>query len=163
MYSLLETNYFPNSGDTEYAEKERNKIEAKLLKHMKSTVPKKYHEILTPDYSVACKRRIFDATWFPGLNDPKIELTTLPLTKLGPDTVTLGPGRLYPSMDTNSTAPSHEVTIPADVIILANGFATTEWLHPLDITGRGGKKLHEVFKERGGPQMYVLFLLKYRK
>jgi cation diffusion facilitator CzcD-associated flavoprotein CzcO len=41
------------------------------------------------------------------------------------------------------------------VIILANGFETTEWLHPLEITGRGGKKLHDVFNERGGPQMYM--------
>jgi hypothetical protein len=29
---------------------------------MKKIVPKKYHEILTPDYGVGCKRRIFDAT-----------------------------------------------------------------------------------------------------
>ena len=98
---------------------------------------------------------IFDASWFQGLNDPAVELTTLPLTSISEDSVTLGPGRTYPSSDVPSSAPSHEVTIPADVIILANGFETTEWLHPLDITGRNGAKLHDVFKERGGPQMYM--------
>ena len=142
-------------GSDEYHEKERNKLEDQLLAHMRKTVPKKYHEILTPDYSVGCKRRIFDATWFPGLNDPTIALTTLPLTSIAEKSVTLGPGRTYPPLSRTSTTPSHSVTIPADVIILANGFEVTEWLHPLEITGRGGKKLHDVFKERGGPQMYM--------
>jgi cation diffusion facilitator CzcD-associated flavoprotein CzcO len=58
-------------------------------------------------------------------------------------------------MEKASSAPSHQVEIPADVIILANGFQTTEWLHPLEITGRDGKKLHDVFEERGGPQMWM--------
>lgn len=143
-------------GSDEYHAKERAKLERQLLAHMKKTVPEKYHEILTPNYGVGCKRRIFDATWLPGLNDPAIELTTLPLTSVGENTVTLGPGRTYPDPSkTSSSVPSHEVTIPADVIVLANGFETTNWLHPLDITGRGGKKLHDVFDERGGPQMYM--------
>jgi len=141
-------------GDTEYNAKERQKLEAKLLKHMLTSVPAKYHEMLTPNYSVACKRRIWDSSWFLGLNDPLIELTTLPLTSLGEKSVTLGPGRSYPPKDVQSTVPSHEITLPADVIILANGFAVTEWLHPLEVTGRGGVNLHDVFDERGGPQMY---------
>jgi len=98
---------------------------------------------------------IFDASWLQALNDPAIDLTTLPLTSISENSVTLGPGRNYPPIDTPSLAPSHEVNLPADVIILANGFETTEWLHPLDITGRNGVKLHEVFEERGGPQMYM--------
>lgn len=137
-------------GSEDYHQKERRKLEDKLLAHMKGTVPEKYHEILTPDYGVGCKRRIFDAAWFPALNDPKIDLTTLPLTSIAENTVTLGPGRTYPKDDSHE-----EKTIPADVIILANGFETTEWLHPLEITGRGGIKLHSVFEARGGPQMYM--------
>ncbi|CZR60949.1 related to ACB 4-hydroxyacetophenone monooxygenase [Phialocephala subalpina] len=143
-------------GSGDYHEKERRKLETQLLARMKSIVPEKYHEILTPNYGVGCKRRIFDKTWFESLNGPAVELTTLPLTSIGEKTVTLGPGRTYPdAKDTTSSAPSHEVTIPADVIVLANGFETTKWLHPLDITGRGGKKLHDVYDERGGAQMYM--------
>lgn len=143
-------------GSGEWSQKERKKLEDELLARMKKTVPKKYHEILTPDYGVGCKRRIFDATWLPGLNDPTIELTTLPLTSIGEKTVTLGPGRTYPDPKiTTSSAPAHEVTIPADVIILANGFQTTKWLHPLDITGKGGRKLHDSFDQQGGPSMYM--------
>lgn len=143
-------------GTSEWSQKERAKLEVQLLAHMKKSVPPKYHEILTPNYGVCCKRRIFDATWFPGLNDDNIELTTLPLTSLQEKSVTLGPGRTYPpESDTTSKAPNHEVTIPADVIVLANGFEIIKWLHPLEVYGRDGKSLEEVFDERGGPQMYM--------
>ncbi len=137
--------------------KERRKpVEASLIKHMKNTVPEKYHDILTPDYGVGCKRRIFDATWFPGLNDPKINLTTQPLTSIQPRGVTLGPGRTYPDpKDVNSKAPTDEVKLPADTIILANGFELTTWLHPLRIYGNDGKLMQDVWDERGGPQAYM--------
>jgi hypothetical protein len=39
-------------GSEDYHAKERKAVEDKLLAHMKKTVPKKYHEILTPDYGV---------------------------------------------------------------------------------------------------------------
>ncbi|TAQ89444.1 hypothetical protein B7494_g2205 [Chlorociboria aeruginascens] len=143
-------------GSQAYHEKERKILEADLLKYMEKQVPKKYHEILTPNYSVGCKRRIFDAAWLPALNDPRMELTTLPLTNIAEKSVTLGPSHIYPDpKDTTSSTPSSHVTIPADVIILANGYEITKWLHPLKIIGRGGKDLHEVFKERGGPQLYM--------
>jgi len=142
-------------GSEDYHAKERAKLETKLLKHMKKTVPEKYHKVLTPDYGVGCKRRIFDATWFPGLNDPGIELTTLPLTSVSSNSVTLGPGRTYPAPEKQQNLGPDELTVPADVIVLANGFQTTQWLHPLEITGRHGKKIHDVWEERGGPQMYM--------
>ena len=133
----------------------RKRHEKALLKHMKKSVPEKYHDILTPDYGVGCKRRIFDATWFPGLNDAKIELTTQPLTRLQPKAAVIGPGRSYPPLDKESKAPTDERTVPADVIILANGFEVTTWLAPIQIIGRQGAVMAEVWKERGGPQAYM--------
>jgi cation diffusion facilitator CzcD-associated flavoprotein CzcO len=87
------------------------------------------------------------------LNDPKIELTTLKISSVGEKSVTLGPQR--DPNDETVKAPNHQVTIPADVIILANGFETTQWFHPITVIGREGQKLNEVFKERGGAQMYM--------
>ncbi|KAI9677020.1 MAG: hypothetical protein M1817_006859 [Caeruleum heppii] len=143
-------------GDEEHNRKARAKLEVELLDHMKENVPEKYHEMLTPDYDVCCKRRIFDATWFPGLNDPRIELTTLPLTSVDERSVTLGPGRTYPDQSkAGSKVPTEQVKKPADAIILANGFDVSEWLHPLRIRGRGGKLLHDVWRERGGAQAYL--------
>jgi len=156
IFFYAELDFYKIFGRDERSEKARAKIEAQLLKHMKATVPEKYHEILTPDYGVGCKRRIFDASWFPGLNDPRIELTTLPITSIQPREVTLGPGRSYPDpKDETSSVSKEQVKLPADVIILANGFDVTTWLHPLKVIGKGGKLLHDVWDERGGPQAYM--------
>jgi cation diffusion facilitator CzcD-associated flavoprotein CzcO len=140
---------FPN---TPYAEKHRKLYEEKVLDWLKKTVPKKYLEILTPDYSIGCKRRIFDKRWMESLNNPKIELTTMPLTRVKENSVVLGPGVTYPKNASEEDYPEQEV--PADVIVLANGFDTTRWLHPLRVAGKGGKDLVELMEERGGAQAY---------
>jgi cation diffusion facilitator CzcD-associated flavoprotein CzcO len=142
-------------GGGEWNEKERKKVEVALLEHMKKTVPEKYHEILTPDYGVGCKRRIFDHTWFPLLNNDKVELTTLPLTEVKEKSVKLGPGRMYPDPAiTTSKVSNDEKEVPADVIVLANGFDTTRWLHPMTVLGDDGQDLVDTMQERGGPQAY---------
>jgi cation diffusion facilitator CzcD-associated flavoprotein CzcO len=142
-------------GGEKWNENERKKVEKDMLAHMKKTVPEKYHEILTPDYDVGCKRRIFDKNWFPSLANPKIDLTTLPLTEVHESSVTLGPGRAYPNpKNTDSKVSTEQKEIPADVIVLANGFDVTRWLHPLTVLGKGGKDLVNTMQERGGPQAY---------
>ncbi|ESZ93979.1 hypothetical protein SBOR_5644 [Sclerotinia borealis F-4128] len=138
-----------------FGEKERKKLEAECLTYMRSRAPEKYHEILTPNYGIGCKRRIWDANWYSCLNDPKVDLTTLPLKSVGENTVTLGPGRNYPPETITSSAPTNKTIIPADVIVLANGFQTTKWFHPLNVHGKEGQTLQDVFEQRGGPQMYM--------
>jgi len=140
---------FPN---TPYAEKYRKKHEEGLMRRMRRIVPEKYHEILTPDYGVGCKRRIFDKRWYQSLNNPKIELTTQPLTRVKENSVIIGPGAVYPKDAKNGLA---EREVPADVIVLANGFDTTKWLHPLRVAGKDGKDLVDTMDERGGPQAYL--------
>ena len=136
--------------------KAREKFESKMVDRMKSMVPEKYHEILTPNYGIGCKRRIFDEAWYLSLNNPVVELTTLRLNSVQAKSVTLGPGRTYPDPDINdSKAPMTEREVPADVIILANGYETTRWLHPLKIRGKNGHLMADVWKERGGPQAYM--------
>jgi cation diffusion facilitator CzcD-associated flavoprotein CzcO len=137
--------------DTEYTKKHREIYEKQMIQHLHKTVPEKYHEILTPDYGIGCKRRIFDKRWFKSLHDPKIELTTQPMTRVTVRGVVIGPGQIYPA-DAKSDLPEKEV--PADIIILANGFDTVKWLHPLKVVGQGGKEVTQVMEERGGPQAY---------
>jgi cation diffusion facilitator CzcD-associated flavoprotein CzcO len=124
---------FPN---TPYALKHRNLYEKKVLENMRKKVPEKYHEIMTPDYGVGCKRRIFDKRWLKSLNDPKIDLTTQPLNRVTESGIVIGPGATYPPNATAKDYPEKE--IPADIIVLANGFDTTRWLHPLKVVGKGG-------------------------
>ena len=108
--------------------------------------------MLTPNYGVCCKRRIFDETWFQGLNDSRIELTTQPLMSVQAHSITVGPGRCYPDKGPDVVLDQRE--IPADVIVIANGFETTHYLHPLKIKGRGGRDMVEEMEARGGPQAY---------
>ena len=134
----------------------RKRHENYLSKHLERTVPEKYLEILLPNYPVGCKRRVFDSNWLPSLNDPMIELTTRRVTAVRQRSITIGPDRHYPDRDVaDSKALVEQQEIPADVIILANGFDMTGWLFPLRVIGKGGAHLWEVWKERGGPQAYM--------
>ena len=109
--------------------------------------------MLTPNYEPGCKRFVFDNKWLPSMNDPKVELTTQPVTKVNHKTVTLGMGSLYP--DAEKEIESQEREIPVDIIVLANGFETTKYLQPLKVQGKGGKDFVEVMEARGGPQAYM--------
>ena len=153
IFVLTELQFFLLFRMNRVGKEVRKAREKMLLKHMKKTVPEKYHDILTPDYSLGCKRMIFDATWFRSLNDPKIELTTQPLQSLQSKTVTLGAGRTYPPQGNDIKA--EERKIPADAVILANGFELTTWLAPLKIIGKDGTSLQDVWDQRGGPQAYM--------
>ncbi len=155
VFGVLELQFFLLFKMNSIGKAARKKREQELLKHMKKTVPEKYHEMLTPDYSIGCKRMVFDATWFPGLNDPKIELTTQPLQSLQSKTLTVGPGRSYPPQKEDSKESLKERQIPADAIVLANGFDVGTWLAPLKIIGKGGVSMQDVWDERGGPQAYM--------
>lgn len=109
-----------------------------------------YQQILTPDYDVGCKRRIFDTDWLPSLADPRLELTTLGLKSINSTSAILAPSRkTHPS-----EAQVDEREIPCDIIILANGFEVSRWFHPLKVVGLNGESLDFVFDKRGGPQMY---------
>ncbi|KAF1989451.1 FAD/NAD(P)-binding domain-containing protein [Aulographum hederae CBS 113979] len=138
-------------GDKPHNEARRQRYEKALLKYMRKIVPEKYHASLTPDYGVGCKRRIIDSKWFQSLNDPKIELTTRTLTEVKNRSVVLGADRSDSKAGGANPEPKE---IPADVLILANGFDTTRWLHPLKVTGRAGADLVETMESRGGPQAY---------
>ena len=156
VFLAAEVDFFKIFRDTPYNRKARKELESELMRHMKKTVPEKYHEILSPNYSVGCKRRIWDNDWFNCLNDPKVKLTTQPLTSLQPRGATLGPGRDYPDLkDSASKVSTDQVQVPADVIVLANGFEITSWLHPLTVRGKGGALMQDVWDERGGPQAYM--------
>ncbi|OXV11690.1 hypothetical protein Egran_00548 [Elaphomyces granulatus] len=140
-----------------YARKHRPIVEEHYLRYMRAQVPEKYHEILTPDYRVGCKRRILDSGWLRSLQEPNIELIMSRLQSVQSKSVTLGPGRNYPSIMSrdDSEVPTDEVTLPADVIILATGYETNQWLLPLRVPGKGEKDLHDLWGERGGPQAYL--------
>ena len=143
--------------EEDYSVKSRAKTEARLLKRMKRLAPEKYHELLTPNYSIGCKRRIFDYErgWHASMRDPRFRLTSQPMKSIEPKGITLGATQDYSPTNEKGGAPTVEEYTPADAIFLANGYDTTQWLHPLKVLGKGGKSMHDVWDERGGPQAYL--------
>ena len=130
----------------------RRMAERFSLDYMRSKAPEKYHEIMTPQYSYGCKRRVFDSAWLESMNNPKFKLTTQPLKKIEALSVTLGPSVAETSM---GPKPLDEDLLPADIIVLANGFEATRFLHPLKVYGRDAVSIHDQWMERGGPQAYM--------
>lgn len=150
VFCFAEHSWFQLFANSSYTHKSRPAMERLYLNYMRKLTPSQYHDMLTPNYQIGCKRRIIGGLqWFKCLNNPNIELTTRPLKSVQPKGVTLGPS------PNSSADPAEEVHLPADAIILANGYETNVWLHPLRVLGKGGKSIHDVWEERGGPQAYL--------
>ncbi|KAI9685481.1 MAG: hypothetical protein M1820_010788 [Bogoriella megaspora] len=125
--------------------KTRAKLEQFALKHMHNLAPEKYHDALTPRYMYGCKRRVFDEDWLRSMSNVNFKLVTQRLEKLNARSATFA----------SEKGQSSSVELHADVIILANGFEATRWLHPLEVIGRHGSCLQEIWDGRGGPQAYL--------
>jgi cation diffusion facilitator CzcD-associated flavoprotein CzcO len=154
-FAMSEVEFLALFSPTEAARSRRSAKGQELLEYMRKNTPKQYHDILTPHDEVFCKRRVIDAGWFDSLSHANVEITSQPLTRIDEKSITLGPGRYHPPMSQDSSAPTEERTIPADVIIMANGYQTNTWLHPLKVIGRDNHSLADVWKARGGAQGYL--------
>ncbi|KAJ6123155.1 hypothetical protein N7512_005620 [Penicillium capsulatum] len=152
MFWAIENSFFALFTETAYGKRMRPRKEQNFLRVMRSLAPEKYHKILTPNYSIGCKRRIINGDWYRSLNAPNVELTVQPLTRVNARSVIIGPGSYYPP----SEPQSKEVReVPADVIVLGNGFETNQWLHPLKVMGRNNVNMTDVWADRGGAQAYL--------
>jgi cation diffusion facilitator CzcD-associated flavoprotein CzcO len=130
-YSLLG---FPM---TEAGRRFRAQQRAKAEKYMRSAAPAKYHDLLIPDFEVGCKRRIFDSGYLKSLHEENLTLTDAKPLEIVPDGVRTAKG-----------------LVEADVIVLANGFITNDFLIGIDVRGQGGKTLQEHWSAFGGAEAY---------
>jgi cation diffusion facilitator CzcD-associated flavoprotein CzcO len=89
-----------------------------------------------PDYVMGCKRVVFSNDWYPALTRPDVDLVTDPIERIVPDGVVTADGAAR----------------PADVIIYGTGFRATQFLTPMQVSGRGGG-LHEAWRD--GAQAYL--------
>lgn len=91
---------------------------------------------LQPNYAVGCKRVIISDDYFPVFGRGNVKLET---------------GKIDRITDKGIVTDGHEEEY--DLIILATGFRTVEFMHPIDITGSAGRTLASVWKE-GGQALY---------
>jgi len=93
-------------------------------------------EKVTPDYTIGCKRILLSSNYYPALARPNVDLVTQPIVRVTDRGLTCADGSAY----------------DADVIIYGTGFKTVEALTELNVAGRDGIKLQDVW--RGGAEAY---------
>jgi cation diffusion facilitator CzcD-associated flavoprotein CzcO len=93
--------------------------------------------LLTPDHPWGCKRPLLSNDYLPTFNRDNVELVVKPIESITADAV----------VTTDGTR--REV----DAIVLATGFATTEYVSAIDITGADGVSLTEAWAD--DPQAYL--------
>jgi cation diffusion facilitator CzcD-associated flavoprotein CzcO len=134
FYWRLEVNYLAFGSEGFMA----RAMEKGARKHMEAHIPDPaLRARLTPDYRVGCKRILIDDDFMPALARPNVEVVTTPIERVLPAGVRASDGRVY----------------PADTLILATGFETTSFQAPMEIVGREGRKLQEVWRE--GAEAYL--------
>lgn len=80
---------------------------------------------LTPDFPAGCKRILISDDYFPALARDNVEVITEPIAEITPDGLRTTDGR----------------TVTVDTIVYGTGFTATEFLAPMEIVGRTGRRL----------------------
>jgi cation diffusion facilitator CzcD-associated flavoprotein CzcO len=92
---------------------------------------------LRPQHPYGCKRPLLSNDYYPAFNRPNLELVTERIERVTRDSVVTADGRAR----------------RADTLILATGFATTKYLSAIEVTGRGGRRLDDAWRD--GAQAYL--------
>ncbi len=91
---------------------------------------------LLPTHPWGCKRPLFSNDYYPAFNRPNLTLVTEPIERI-----------------TKSGVVAGGVLRPVDTLVLATGFAANRYLSSIDVTGRGGLRIEDAWKE--GAQAYL--------
>jgi cation diffusion facilitator CzcD-associated flavoprotein CzcO len=78
-----------------------------------------------PGYAMGCKRILITSEWYPTLRSPNVDLVNEPIREVVADGVVTADGRHH----------------PADTILFGTGFTATEFLAPMEVEGRDGRRL----------------------
>jgi cation diffusion facilitator CzcD-associated flavoprotein CzcO len=134
IYFLLENNFFAFRPGTLWAKVMEKRARALLAEQVPDPAMR---EKLTPDYPIGCKRILIGDDYYPALVRENVEVVTEPIARVTEDCVVTADGRAH----------------PVDAIIYATGFVTTSFLAPMHITGRGGVRIEDAWKE--GAEAYL--------
>lgn len=106
---------------------------------------------VTPTDEFGCKRIMLTDEWYPTLTEPNVELVAERIDAVGAGGIRDAAG----------------VERPADAIVLATGFASHDFVAPMEIAGVGGRTLAEQWGEvaraylglsvPGFPNMFLLY------
>jgi cation diffusion facilitator CzcD-associated flavoprotein CzcO len=88
-------------------------------------------DTVIPDYPLGCKRILISNDYLQSLMRPNVEVVTSPITRIEELAVVTGDGTAR----------------HADAIVFATGFETTQFLAPIEVTGRDGTPLAKVWAD----------------
>jgi cation diffusion facilitator CzcD-associated flavoprotein CzcO len=109
-----------------------------FFRHLRRGVKKVgLRERLTPDYRMGCKRILLSNDFYPAMDRANVELVTERIEEIRPGAIVA------------ADAAERKV----DCIIFATGFAATDFLVPMKVSGRRGQDLHQSWK--GGAEAYL--------
>jgi cation diffusion facilitator CzcD-associated flavoprotein CzcO len=113
-----------------YAPKVNELLEKLVLKYIESAVPDaELRAKLTPSYRFGCKRVLISNDWYPALQRDNVDVITDRIESITPRGV-------------RTAAGEREV----DALILGTGFRVTEYLSAIQIRGRNGAELNDVWR-----------------
>lgn len=121
-------------GNSSLAQQMRN-MSTDALKKQLPDKPELW-ESLIPNYSPGCKRVLLTDDYYPTLNQKHVDLETRAITRI---------------TETGIETASGDVQ-EYDLIVLATGFRTVEFMFPIEVYGRQGRALSEIWK--GGAMAY---------
>ena len=109
---------------------------ARIIEETKSLIGESFTDAdeaasLLPTYRPGCKRLLISSDWYPALARENVGLVSSPIER-----VTAG-----------GVLTSDGVEHPLDVLVLATGFAVSEFPSPITILGRDGRSLNEHWSE----------------
>ncbi len=105
-----------------------------LKKHVKDQELRKK---LTPNFRLGCKRALLDNEYYPAIAKPNVEVITDGIERMGEDFVLTKKGERK----------------KLDAIIFGTGFHVVDSFTFLDVKGKGGIDLNEIWKD--GPEAYL--------
>lgn len=89
----------------------------------------KLREQLQPHYAIGCKRVMMTDDYFPTFTRNNVFLETTKIDSITPNGVAVEGGK------------NHEF----DLLVLATGFKTTQFMYPIKIYGAGGKSIEDIW------------------
>ncbi len=122
----LQHDFTANRGDDPTAAA-RSKVATDFLE--RTVADEELRRALTPEYPFRCKRVLLGDDYYRALQRDNVQLVTEPVATISSGGVTTISG----------------AAVDADIIVLATGFATSDYLAGIDVIGAGGRRLHDVW------------------
>ncbi|MEO9587132.1 MULTISPECIES: NAD(P)/FAD-dependent oxidoreductase [Marinobacter] len=121
----------------------------RFAKHQVSD-PEKFRHLI-PDYKIGCKRILISNDWYSAVDQSHVELVSTGIERVVEEGVITTDGALH----------------KLDTIIMGTGFAASEFLAPINITGRNGVSLNQAWTNgseaykgitvSGFPNLFMLY------